>query len=153
MRGVMAGGEDLGTPDADGGQRGGGFPLSEACLLVGLDLIEEAVLEEGGGEAAAGLLRAMRTTRGIGVGAERGMGRGLAADGRGQVESGYVLPLVELLEKVRGGAYVGDALVAVVLCLYRRLIRRPSCTAVVLLPSDRLSNASRDGQHGEPFGR
>ena len=108
----VGGGMEAGTPakvEEGGRSRAGGFALSEACLLVGLDLVEEAVLEEGGGEAAAGLLRAFRTSRGGVAGAEgdgegEGGGAGLAigGGGRGQVEGGELSPLVELLEKVRG---------------------------------------------------
>ena len=108
----VGGGMEAGTPakvEEGGRSRAGGFALSEACLLVGLDLVEEAVLEEGGGEAAAGLLRAFRTSRGGVAGGEgdgegEGGGAGLAigGGGRGQVEGGELSPLVELLEKVRG---------------------------------------------------
>lgn len=72
----------------------GGFPLSHVCLWLTLDLVEQAVLAEGGGEAVAGLLRALRTPRAVGAVA-------LAAGRRGQVEGGEVWPLVGLLEKVR----------------------------------------------------
>ncbi|CAN0419413.1 unnamed protein product, partial [Ascophyllum nodosum] len=44
------------------------FRLSDVCLLLALDVLEEAVLEEGGGEVEAGLLRALRTPRIAGVG-------------------------------------------------------------------------------------
>jgi len=94
------------------------FPLPEAYLLVGLNLVEEAVLGGDGGvgaEAAAGLLRAFRTVRnstsiGEEVGGDGGgegvsMGRGgakeaLAGGGRGQLEREGVSALVALLEQV-----------------------------------------------------
>lgn len=125
----MAGAEDLKIldPGLDGGSSKGGFQLSEACLLVGLDMVKEAVLEGGGGEAVAGYLRAWRTVRsdgthgagkavrvredsasadilsGIDGDAREAKGRpvALASGGRGHAAGEEVTPLVELLEKVR----------------------------------------------------
>ncbi|CAM9618650.1 unnamed protein product [Scytosiphon promiscuus] len=61
----------------------GEFELSEACLRVGLNLVENAVLQpgNGGAEAAAGLLRAFRTVRNRGVGV-RAHGGGVSRDAR-----------------------------------------------------------------------
>lgn len=95
------------------GERGS-FPITEACLLVAVDLVEEAVLE-GGGEAAAGLLRAFRTSReiyvcgGVADGESDSGGRAgeravtLAGGGRGLVEGAAMCALVELLDEVRRG--------------------------------------------------
>lgn len=122
MRGVMAGdggdadGEDDVTSD-DGGSRSGSgsarsrrFRLSEASLMVGLSVVEEAVLEDGGGEAAAGLLRAMRTVRYCsgGVGGIHSRRQALAGGGRGHVKGGDMFLFVELLEQVRTrGGWLG----------------------------------------------
>lgn len=92
------------------GGESSGSPVTEACLLVALDLTEGAVLENRSGEAAAGLLRALRTGRG-GWGSSgmwgglrgRGGGSALAGGGRGQVEGGVMSALVEKLEEVRRG--------------------------------------------------
>ena len=111
--------------------RGSGFPLPLSHLLVALSLVEEAVLEEGGscsggGEAAAGLLRAFRTARnasntsnssntgeggrgsgsgvrGVGIGgvSERGGDQALGGGGCGHAEGGEVSEFAALLDQVR----------------------------------------------------
>lgn len=116
--GVGDGGGGLATGGNGSGGGGGGFQLPEACLLVGLDLVEEAILEEdgsggagGGGEAAAGLLRAFRTVRNTpgpcGAGAGRGGGvsswdrdRALGGEARGCVEGGGGSAFAALLDQV-----------------------------------------------------
>lgn len=109
------------TSSGNGSGSGQGVPqITEACLLVALDLTEEAILE-GGGEAAVGLLRALRTNRMLNVDEEkpswqtchgaRGGGSGyeisstLAGSGRGQVESGVMSALLGLLEEVSWGEW------------------------------------------------
>lgn len=87
------------------------FQLSEACLRVGLNLVENAVLQpwEGGGEAAAGLLRAFRTVRnsgGGGVGVTGGGGvsrddRALAGGCRARVKGEALFEFVATLDQVR----------------------------------------------------
>lgn len=126
-----ADGEDITSDEGEGGggggEGGGGrssrssgsarsmrFPLPEACLLVGLNVVEEAVLEDGGGEAAAGLLRAFRTVRnyssegGDGGGGKGGGGfedQALGGRGRGHVKGGELYRFVELLEQVQAVQY------------------------------------------------
>ncbi|CAB1101793.1 unnamed protein product [Ectocarpus sp. CCAP 1310/34] len=73
-----------------------GFALSEACLLVGLNVVEEAVLGTGG-EAAAGLLRAFRTVRNNGGGGGRYLDHALAGGGRGHAEGGEFSLFVAVL--------------------------------------------------------
>lgn len=77
-----------------------GFPLSEACLLVGLNVVEEAVLGRGG-EAAAGLLRAFRTVRNSDGGGGY-QDHALAGGGRGHAEGGELSLFVAVLGQVRG---------------------------------------------------
>lgn len=79
-----------------------GFPLSEACLLVGLNVVEEAVLGRGG-EAAAGLLRAFRTGRNIDARGGGDQGHALAGGGRGHAEGGEFSRFLAVLGQVRGG--------------------------------------------------
>ncbi|CAN0505971.1 unnamed protein product, partial [Ectocarpus sp. 12 AP-2014] len=76
----------------------GGFPLSEACLLVGLNVVEQAVLGRGG-EAAAGLLRAFRTVRNKGG----YMDHALAGGGRGHAEGGEFSLFVAVLGQAPSG--------------------------------------------------
>lgn len=78
-----------------------GFRLSQVCLLLALDLIEEAVLKEGGGEAEAGLLRALRTPRVSGVEAKAGVRLTLGGQARGRMDGAELSALVGLLEEVR----------------------------------------------------
>ena len=90
------------------------------CLLLALDVLEEAVLEKGGGEVEAGLLRALRTPRIAGVGAETGVG--LAGGGRGHMDGAELSTLVGLLEEVRLGnvaSFPGEAINLFI------LLRRP----------------------------
>ena len=98
------------------------FRLSDVCLLLALDVLEEAVLEEGGGEVEAGLLRALRTPRIAGVGAETGVGLALAGGGRGHMDGAELSTLVGLLEEVRLGnvaSFPGEAINLLI------LLRRP----------------------------
>lgn len=78
-----------------------GFRLSQVCLLLALDLIEEAVLKEGGGEAEAGLLRALRTPRVSGMEAGTGVCLTLGGQARGRMDGAEFSALVGLLEEVR----------------------------------------------------
>lgn len=89
-------------------RQGEQFPeITEACSLAWMDMAEEAVLG-GGGEAASGLLRALRTSRGLadgGGGTPDGVSPGVQGGGclwrAGRGPSGGVMTaLVGLLEEV-----------------------------------------------------
>lgn len=76
------------------------FRLSQVCLLLALDLIEEAVLTEEGGEAEAGLLRALRSPRVSGMKAGTGVCLTLGGQARGRMDGAEFSALVGLLEEV-----------------------------------------------------
>ncbi|CBJ32008.1 expressed unknown protein [Ectocarpus siliculosus] len=97
VRGGMAReGRSVSVDAAKGRNNNRGFPLSEACLFVGLDVVEEAVLGRGG-EAAAGLLRAFRTVRNNGGGGGSYQDHALAGGGRGHAEGGEFSLFVAVL--------------------------------------------------------
>lgn len=68
-------------------------------MLVTVDIVEAEVLREGGGggEAMAGLLRALRTSRRTGEG---GRGCAIASGDRGEMDEGDMLSLMSILDKV-----------------------------------------------------
>ncbi|CAM9435430.1 unnamed protein product [Ectocarpus sp. 13 AM-2016] len=103
VRGGMAReGRSVGLDATNCRNDNGGFPLSEACLLVGLNVVEEAVLGRGG-EAAAGLLRAFRTVRNNGGGGGGYLDHALAGGGRGHAEGGEFSLFVAVLGQAPSG--------------------------------------------------
>ncbi|CAN0259561.1 unnamed protein product [Ectocarpus sp. 6 AP-2014] len=103
VRGGMAReGRSMSVDATKGRNNNRGFPLSEACLLVGLNVVEEAVLGRGG-EAAAGLLRAFRTVRNNGGGGGNYQDHALAGGGRGHAEGGEFSLFVAVLGQAPSG--------------------------------------------------